>query len=164
MDNKRYYEGLAKRIDSMARPKDIGVGFDEQMHSNTLTADAKYPQMPMTYSMLAQALCFGFEDARYPYDGNPIRVPGRNFMHDWMEDTDGVSRVVDYAREHYLKDFDWEKVADIMEMSIRELIHMDIYVPNSERVIPHKQGGEVPLIDTGELINNIRHITHKGED
>lgn len=164
MMNNKFYEGLKKKIAYMARPKDIGVGFDEKYHSNTLTSDAKYPQIAMTYSMLAQALCYGFRDARYPYDGEPINVPGRNFMFDWIENTDGVSKVVKYAKEHYGKDFDWDKVADIMEMSIRELIHMNIYPPNSERVIPHKQGGEVPLIDTGELINNMRHITQEGKD
>lgn len=150
--NREYSKAIKKKIEKLASPKEVRVGWsNHQFHKPNKAGEAP------SYATLAYILSTGFE-AIYPYDNSIIRVPPRPLLDDAVEMTPMYDRVVYYIWKNMLN-LDMKKVGKIMYDNIMTFFESNPYentFPNSDRVIDNKKNQEnYPWLDTGELIKHL---------
>lgn len=154
--NKAYMKELNKMMKKATVKRDVGVGFDNQIH----IGEPEHGAHPMPCARLAEILNYGSYEERRNEDGVVIEVnfiPPRPFMSYWINNTRGVNRLVDYARKNYFR-FNYKEAGKIMEKYIKQTVYVGMnFTPNAWKTIKIKKSAR-PLIDTNELMDKMKIV------
>ena len=160
-----------KKIQALARKAacNILVGFPSgeqhvtQLHRKDAKSDYKTYEggnveemKPIENAELAKALSYGTSS-----------IPPRPFLEEGIKSKQ--TELVKALETEAKKVFDggqanWNKVGTMAEGAVREFVYSDYYrtnVPNSPKTIEYK-GSDKPLIDSANLIGDLKHIVQDG--
>ena len=112
---------------------------------------------PIETAELAKALSFGTST-----------IPPRPFLEDGIRSRSG--ELVKALQVEAKKVFDggqanWNKVGTMAVAAVQEFVRGDYYktnVPNSQKTIDYKEGGDKPLIDSANMIQSLQFIVQDG--